>query len=115
MALSTALSNIIADARVKRMGVPTYLDMHGGCRRRASASISDIDEFIARPHPDNPVHCRGRRNCGSSLYPNMGRMPPCRIELRRLHSYALAKTEVVPLLFTGDDFALTDIEAALPA
>ena len=28
-------------------------------------------------------------------------------------SYALAKTEMTPLLFKGDDFRLTDIEAAL--
>ncbi|MGH6907202.1 MAG: type II toxin-antitoxin system VapC family toxin, partial [Aestuariivirga sp.] len=28
-------------------------------------------------------------------------------------SYALAKTEVMPLLFKGEDFRLTDIEAAL--
>lgn len=28
-------------------------------------------------------------------------------------SYALAKTELMPLLFKGDDFRLTDIEAAV--
>lgn len=28
-------------------------------------------------------------------------------------SYALAKTEVMPLLFKGNDFRLTDVEAAL--
>ena len=28
-------------------------------------------------------------------------------------SYALAKTELMPLLFKGDDFRLTDVEAAI--
>ena len=38
--------------------------------------------------------------------------PPARLNLGDCFAYALAKTTGEPLLFKGDDFSRTDIEAA---
>lgn len=42
-----------------------------------------------------------------------GRGTPAKLNMGDCFAYALARAENVPLLFKGDDFALTDIENAL--
>ena len=43
-----------------------------------------------------------------------GRGHPAKLNLGDCFAYACARTHGVPLLFVGDDFARTDIEAARP-
>lgn len=105
----------IVDAPAPRMSAANWLELamiveeHGG--RLASLRL---DEFIrtagiaiAPVSPEQAVAAR-------LAWRHFGRhRQAARLDFGDCFAYALAKTEGETLLFTGDDFARTDIEPAL--
>ncbi len=81
--------------------------------RRRLATQADLDDWLARL--DVSIE-QGNDLAGMAMaaYLRFGRgFHPAKLNLGDCFAYALAKTLDAPLLYKGDDFALTDIRSAL--
>ncbi len=81
--------------------------------RRRLATQADLDKWLARLdvsiEPGNDL-----AGMAMAAYLRFGRgFHPAKLNLGDCFAYALAKTLDAPLLYKGDDFALTDIRSAL--
>ena len=112
-------ASVFADAMelapVLRMGAPLYVEAcivavsrHGPAALPRLELLIQISSFEIIPFTRNAARVasdafvkygKGRHKAGLNYADCM--------------SYALAKTELMPLLFKGDDFRLTDVKAAL--
>ena len=105
----------IADAPLRRMSVVSFLEAaiviesrigpQGGIELDAF-----IDEAAIELVPMTPDHAHASRQA----WRRYGKgNHPARLNFGDCFAYALAETSNEPLLFKGEDFALTDIEDAL--
>lgn len=80
--------------------------------RKAEQPLADLfDQFGIRFEPVT----EGRARAASLAYRRYGKgWHAASMNFGDCFAYALAKEHDCPLLFVGSDFALTDIEAALP-
>lgn len=112
---SRAFANAIRNAKRRILAAPTYLEtamVIGG--RKAEAGAAELDNLVAEVQieimPFSPaaarVACHAFFNYGKGRHRAALNFGDC-------ISYAMAKTELMPLLFKGDDFRLTDVEPAL--
>ena len=101
-------------AEIARMSAASYVEAHVVVTRRRPNQIAELDALIARLElriePLTLDHARaardGFRRFGQTRHPAGLNFGDC-------FAYALAATTREPLLFKGDDFARTDIRAAL--
>lgn len=109
------LSDAISAARVKRLTAPGYLEICmviGG--RRADRSINEVDRFIREADIEVIPFTPQAAEVAVQAFLRYGKgRHPAGLNFGDCISYAAAKTELMPLLFKGDDFRLTDIEAAV--
>ncbi len=112
---AAAMAKAIAGSRIKRMGAPSYLEI---CMvvagRRMSGAIEDVDGFIRRAGIEIVPFTAAASRIAVQAFVKYGKgRHAAGLNFGDCMSYALAKMEVMPLLFKGDDFRLTDIEAAI--
>jgi len=112
----TAFTDEIA-ARGGVIGTPTLVE----CRIVLTSRVPEyadqfVKRFIARPsvHPVDFTLEMFQLAADAFERFGKGRGHPARLNYGDCMSYAVAKSLSVPLLYKGGDFALTDIEAALP-
>lgn len=106
----------ITDADVLMLPASCFVESVMALSRFASA-VRDIERLLDRheigiasidaPVAKHAVDAFSRYGRGSGH--------PARLNFGDCLSYAVAKHLRAPLLYKGDDFALTDIESALPA
>lgn len=107
--------DVIVDYGDPRISVSTYLEtsmvvelrmgLHAG--RELDALLEDVGfSIIPFDRAQARVACDAFRRYGKGMHRAALNFGDC-------FSYALAKTLNVPLLFKGNDFALTDIKPAL--
>lgn len=102
-------------ASVLRMGAPTYFE---SCivvaSRHGLAALQKLELLVRISNIEIIPFTRSAAYSASDAFIRYGKgRHPAGLNFGDCMSYALAKTEVMPLLFKGDDFRLTDIEAAL--
>ena len=84
-------------------------------RRKQSAGLAILDEILALPMFEivPPGSAEIRVAHAAFVIYGKGNGHPAQLNFGDLFSYALAKSRGVPLLFKGDDFALTDVKVAV--
>ena len=100
-------------AAVKRISVATWVELMMVMARETDASMRDAEAFLADAEVQvEPVTLeQGRLARQAFLDFGKGRHP-AKLNFGDCFAYALAKETDEPLLFKGNDFALTDIMAA---
>ena len=105
----------IESAAAKFMSAPTYLEL---CMviagRRQSESVARVDAFIREADISLLPFTAAAARVAVEAFLKYGKgRHPAGLNFGDCISYALAKTELMPLLFKGNDFRLTDVEAVL--
>ncbi len=102
-------------ASVLHMGAPLYLESCIVAASRHGPSIlQDLAQLVRASNIDIVPFTKAAAYTAADAFMKYGKgRHPAALNFADCMSYALAKTEVMPLLFKGDDFRLTDIEAAL--
>ncbi len=92
----------------------TRLVIHG---RRGQRGVVLIDDFLALSIFEHVPPAGAELAAAYSAFVAYGKGSghPAALNFGDLFSYALAKVRDLPLLFKGEDFALTDIPAAHPS
>lgn len=110
------LSRAIASAPSRIMPAPTYLETcMVFCGRKGPEGQVRVDSLLSatgidvRPFSEDAA----RLAVAAFLKYGKGRGHPAQLNFGDCVSYAFSKLEAMPLLFRGDDFRLTDVEAAL--
>ncbi|MEM1044055.1 MAG: type II toxin-antitoxin system VapC family toxin [Bacteroidota bacterium] len=101
-------TSALEDASMSLIASASYVELCAVMsKRRPSKSLAAVDEILAEMNvviePFTPEQARMARDA----YVRYGVL-----NFGDVFSYALAKEKGYPLLFKGDDFAQTDIEAA---
>jgi ribonuclease VapC len=109
-------ADAIATANHRVMAAPTYLELcMVFCGRRQDESIEFVEQFVQRaeitmrPFGQQAAAVAAR----AFLIYGKGRGHPAQLNFGDCISYAMSKVEAMPLLFKGEDFALTDVERAV--
>ncbi len=103
------------DAGDLRMGAPTYVE---SCivvaTRRGPSALPRLHLLAQVTKIEIVPFSRSAALIASEAFLKYGKgRHPAGLNFGDCMSYALAKTELMPLLFKGDDFRLTDIKAAI--
>jgi ribonuclease VapC len=84
-------------------------------RRRGPEGASDVEDFIADSAMKIVPFDAAQAALASTAFATFGRSRhPASLNFGDCAAYALAKSLNQPLLFKGNDFALTDVIRALP-
>ncbi len=111
------VSAIEGNAR-RIIAAPSYLEF---CMvilgDRQGVVLDKIDEFLKAMSIVKIAFTpeMGEVAAAAFLQYGKGRGHPAQLNFGDCISYAVSKVEMMPLLFKGDDFRLTDVECALPA
>lgn len=105
----------IRDADALLLSTATLVELRVVCTRRGGAGlISELDMFIdTYGFQIVPVDAE-QADIAHSAFTRFGKGSghPAQLNYGDLFAYALAKARGIPLLFKGEDFALTDIAMA---
>jgi ribonuclease VapC len=102
-------------APVRRMAAPSYVE---SCivvaARLGPAALQKFERFLQDAQIEIVPFSKNAARVAIDAFIRFGKgRHPAGLNFGDCMSYALARTEVMPLLFKGDDFRLTDVEAAL--
>jgi ribonuclease VapC len=105
-------SQAIEQARRKLMAAPTFLETAMVViGRKGEAAGAGIERFLLRSGIEIVPFTPAAARVAAAAFVRYGKgRHPAGLNFGDCISYALAKTELMPLLFKGDDFRLTDIE-----
>ena len=105
----------LAARRARYMGAPTYLETSMVVTgRRPNQAAERVDRFIRETEIILLPFTAAAARVAVEAFLRYGKgRHKAGLNFGDCISYAVAKTEMMPLLFKGDDFRLTDIEAAL--
>ena len=108
-------ANALARSEHRLMSAANYLE--SGIvidRQRGAAAGRQLDSLILRAEVKVESVTREQADIARQAYLDFGKgAHPAGLNFGDCFSYALAKSLGLPLLFKGEDFALTDIESAL--
>lgn len=110
-----AFARAVENARVKRVSVVSYVETAAVIDgSRDPVASRRLDELIREANLVMEPVTEEQASMAREAYRDFGRGSghPARLNLGDCFSYALAKDLGEPLLFKGDDFTHTDIEAA---
>lgn len=82
---------------------------------RGEAGVADLDRVIARFEIRIAPATLQTATLAAEAERNFGKRTPARLNMGDFFAYALAKELNAPLLYKGEDFGQTDVQAALPA
>ncbi|HLW75843.1 MAG TPA: type II toxin-antitoxin system VapC family toxin [Bryobacteraceae bacterium] len=95
-----------------RIGAPTLLEVHIVLTRKSS-SQARLRAFLDAIGATTVAFTSEHLNVAIDAHGRFGRgRHPAKLNFGDCFSYAIARLAREPLLYTGDDFAKTDIEAA---
>lgn len=102
-------------ASVRRMGAPLYLESCiVAASRYGPLVLQDLAQMVRISDIDIVPFTEAAAHIASDSFMKYGKgRHRAALNFADCMSYALAKTEVMPLLFKGDDFRLTDVEPAI--
>jgi ribonuclease VapC len=105
----------VADAGEVAIGAPTLLESEMVMIGRVGVAGQDlVTQFLFRNHVVVVVFGDAHRRAATEAFKRYGKgRHPAALNYGDCMTYATAKLAEHPLLFTGDDFAKTDIPAAL--
>jgi ribonuclease VapC len=108
-------ANALASSEHRLMSAANYLE--SGIvidRQRGAAAGRQLDSLILRAEVKVESVTREQADIARQAYLDFGKgAHPAGLNFGDCFSYALAKSLGLPLLFKGEDFALTDIESVL--
>ena len=109
-------ADAIAAAKHRVMAAPTYLELcMVFCGRRNDESLEMVEQFVQKAaisiRPFGPEAAAVAAQ--AFLRFGKGRGHPAQLNFGDCMSYAMSKTEAMPLLFKGEDFGHTDVERVL--
>ena len=81
-------------------------------RHRAESGVNDLDRLLALFDVRQPPITAVTSSIAFAAHIRFGRGTPAKLNLGDCFAYALAKELDAPLLYKGDDFGRTDIQAA---
>jgi ribonuclease VapC len=119
-ASAAVLAATLAADPERVMSIASYLEtgtvLAGRRRREPAKAIDELDAFLNETGIAlEPVDvAQGRLALGARIRYGRGMGHGGTLNFGDAFSYALAKLRGAPLLFIGDDFAMTDILPALP-
>lgn len=111
-----ALATALLAAPVRRMSAANYLEaaIVADARARPTSRLDAFDELISRAGIEVAPVTREQAESARDAYRRFGRgHHPARLNFGDCFAYALSKESGEPLLFKGEDFALTDVKRAL--
>jgi len=102
-------------ALVLRIGAPLYLESCiVAATRHGPLVLQDLAQLVRASNIEIVPFTKAAAYTASDAFMKYGKgRHPAALNFADCMSYALAKTEVMPLLFKGDDFRLTDVEPAI--
>ncbi len=108
-------SDAIMRASRRCMAAPSYLECAMVMTsRHGSAGVDRLNEAIATASIELLALDASCARAAASAFVIYGKgRHPAKLNFGDCMSYAMAKTEIMPLLFKGGDFRLTDIDAAV--
>ncbi len=112
-----ALLDVLLDAAHPKMSAATLVEVGAVLiRRLAPEDFRRVERLIAQLGIETVPFDSEQAASATRAYRDFGRGSghPAGLNLGDCYSYALADVTGEPLLFVGDDFAHTDIAAALP-
>lgn len=106
----------VADAAEVAIGAPTRLESEMVMIGRAGAAGQDlVEQFLFRNNVVVIVFSDAHRRLATEAFKRYGKgRHSAALNYGDCMAYATAKVAEHPLLFTGDDFAQTDLVPALP-
>jgi ribonuclease VapC len=108
-------ANALASSEHRLMSAANYLE--SGIivdRQRGAAAGRQLDSLILRAEVKVESVTKEQADIARQAYLDFGKgAHPAGLNFGDCFSYALAKSLGLPLLFKGEDFALTDIESVL--
>jgi ribonuclease VapC len=108
-------ADALAKSEYRLMSAANYLE--SGIvidRQRGAAAGRQLDSLILRAEVKVESVTREQADIARQAYLDFGKgAHPAGLNFGDCFSYALAKSLGMPLLFKGEDFALTDIESVL--
>jgi ribonuclease VapC len=111
-----AIAKILVKSRISLIGTPTYLETcMVAVAGREEDTLNDVEDVLTRYNIKQiafSVEASAVAVQAFLLY-GKGRNPRARLNFGDCISYAISKTEAMPLLFKGDDFVHTDVERVL--
>jgi ribonuclease VapC len=110
---AASLAWLLASAPRRRMSAATYVELAAVIDGRGDPVVSGaLDAWLEAWRIDLEALTPAQARIGREAYRRFGRGSghPARLNLGDCFAYALARDLGEPLLFTGEDFALTDIE-----
>ena len=84
-------------------------------RHRGQSGVNDLDRMLVLFDVKQPPITGVTSSIAFAAHIQYGRGTPAKLNLGDCFAYALAKELKAPLLYKGDDFGRTDIQAALTA
>lgn len=110
-----SIAKALRNARRKLLAAPTYLETSMAIAgRKALAGKAELDRLLVETGTDIVAFDEEAARAAVNAFLRYGKgRHPAGLNFGDCMSYALARTELMPLLFKGDDFRLTDVEAAL--
>lgn len=108
-------ADALAAHAVRRMSAASYLETGIVIdRQQGVAAGRQFDALITRSGVEIVDVTRHQADVARQAYLEFGKgLHPAGLNFGDCFSYALAKVSAMPLLFKGQDFALTDIEGVL--
>jgi len=108
-------ANALANSEHRLMSAANYLESGITIdRQRGAAAGRQLDSLISRAEVIVEAVTREQADIARQAYLDFGKgVHPAGLNFGDCFSYALAKSLGMPLLFKGEDFALTDIESVL--
>jgi ribonuclease VapC len=108
-------ANALASSEHRLMSAANYLESAIVVdRQRGAAAGRQLDSLILRAEVKVESVTKEQADIARQAYLDFGKgAHPAGLNFGDCFSYALAKSLGLPLLFKGEDFALTDIESVL--
>lgn len=110
-----AFSRVIADTRTKRIAAPTLLEaamVIVGRKQEEGPAL--LDDLLKAAQIETVSFTSDHAAVAREAFLRYGKgRHPAGLNFGDCIAYATARLEMMPLLFKGDDFRLTDIEPAI--
>ena len=110
-----SIAKALKNARRKLLAAPTYVETSMVIAgRKALEGKAELDRLLAETGIEIVAFDAGAARAAVNAFIRYGKgRHPAGLNFGDWMSYALARTELMPLLFKGDDFRMTDVEVAL--
>ena len=109
-------ADIIAAARELKIAAPTFLETSiAAVSRRGPIAAEHIRQSVRKSKIEIVPFGKSESELAIQAFLKYGKGQghPAQLNFGDCISYAMSKTELMPLLFKGDDFRLTDVDCAI--